>query len=80
MIKKLIDYYKAGSKDELYHKIGIGLIDLSDLETALKTNVRSAMCRCGRKLLTRYATQALLTNNKTTNSEKTSPKALRHSL
>ena len=39
VLKKLIDYYKAGSKDELYHKIGIGLIDLSDLETALKTNV-----------------------------------------
>jgi (p)ppGpp synthetase, RelA/SpoT family len=39
VIKKLIDYYKVGSKDELYNKIGIGIIDLEDLEKALKTNV-----------------------------------------
>jgi GTP pyrophosphokinase len=53
VIKKLIDYYKAGSKDELYHKIGIGLIDLSDLETALKTNVEKRNVQMwGVKLLT----------------------------
>ena len=53
VIKKLIDYYKAGSKDELYHKIGIGLIDLSDLDTALKTNVEKRNVQMwGVKLLT----------------------------
>jgi len=53
VIKKLVDYYKAGSKDELYHKIGIGLIDLSDLETALKTNVEKRNVQMwGVKLLT----------------------------
>ena len=53
VIKKLIDYYKAGSKDELYHKIGIGLIDLSDLEKALKTNVEKRNVQMwGVKLLT----------------------------
>lgn len=53
VLKKLIDYYKAGSKDELYHKIGIGLIDLSDLETALKTNVEKRNVQMwGVKLLT----------------------------
>ena len=53
VIKKLIEYYKAGSKDELYHKIGIGLIDLSDLETALKTNVEKRNVQMwGVKLLT----------------------------
>lgn len=39
VIKKLVDYYKlSGGKEELYNKIGIGIIDLSDLEKALKTN------------------------------------------
>ena len=39
VIKKLVDYYKtSGGKDELYNKIGIGVIDLSDLDKALKTN------------------------------------------
>ncbi|MCR5709402.1 MAG: RelA/SpoT family protein [Bacteroidales bacterium] len=40
VIKKLLDYYRiAGGKDELYNKIGIGVLDLSDLDTALRTNV-----------------------------------------
>ena len=39
VIKKLIDYYHiASGKDELYNKIGIGVIDLSDLDKALRTN------------------------------------------
>jgi GTP pyrophosphokinase len=39
VIKKLVDYYKTiGGKDDLYNKIGIGVIDLSDLDKALKTN------------------------------------------
>lgn len=39
VIRKLIDYYKINSgKDELYNRIGIGVIDLSDLDKALKTN------------------------------------------
>lgn len=39
VIKKLHSYYKIeGGKDEMYMKIGLGLIDLSDLEKALKTN------------------------------------------
>jgi len=39
VIKKLQDYYKATTKDELYIKIGCGLIDLNNLETILKTNI-----------------------------------------
>ncbi|MCK9625744.1 MAG: RelA/SpoT family protein [Bacteroidales bacterium] len=39
VIKKLVDYYKlTNGKDELYNKIALGIIDLSDLEKALKTN------------------------------------------
>ncbi|MDD2595261.1 MAG: RelA/SpoT family protein [Bacteroidales bacterium] len=39
VLKKLLDYYKITSgKEELYNKIGMGIIDLSDIEKALKTN------------------------------------------
>ena len=53
VIKKLIDYYKlASGKDELYNKIGIGVIDLSDLDKALKTNAeRRSVQMWGVKLL-----------------------------
>lgn len=42
VIRKLLDFYKiSGGKDELYNKIGIGLIDLgADLDTALTTNAK----------------------------------------
>lgn len=41
VLRKMIDYYKiTGGKDELYNKIGIGLIDLAELDTVLKTNAR----------------------------------------
>ncbi len=41
VIKKLIDYYGiAGGKDEFYNKIGVGVIDLSDLDKALRTNAQ----------------------------------------
>ncbi|NLD22212.1 MAG: bifunctional (p)ppGpp synthetase/guanosine-3',5'-bis(diphosphate) 3'-pyrophosphohydrolase [Bacteroidales bacterium] len=39
VIRKLISFYKVNNKEELYNKIGIGLIDLSDLDVALKTSV-----------------------------------------
>ena len=53
VIKKLVDYYKtSGGKDELYNKIGIGVIDLSDLDKALKTNAeRRSVQMWGVKLL-----------------------------
>ena len=53
VLKKLIDYYKiGGGKDELYNKIGIGVIDLSDLDKALKTNAeRRSVQMWGVKLL-----------------------------
>ena len=53
VIKKLIDYYKISSgKDELYNKIGIGVIDLSDLDKALRTNAeRRSVQMWGVKLL-----------------------------
>ncbi|MBQ0124033.1 MAG: bifunctional (p)ppGpp synthetase/guanosine-3',5'-bis(diphosphate) 3'-pyrophosphohydrolase [Bacteroidales bacterium] len=39
VLKKLIAYYNIiGGKEALYTKIGIGIIDLSDLDKALKTN------------------------------------------
>ena len=38
VVKKLIDYYGVSGKDELYNRIGIGVIDLEDLDKALKTN------------------------------------------
>ena len=41
VIRKLVDYYKiTGGKEDLYNKIGIGLIDLDDLDTVLKTNAK----------------------------------------
>ena len=53
VIKKLIDYYKvSGGKDELYNKIGVGVIDLSDLDKALRTNAeRRSVQMWGVKLL-----------------------------
>ena len=53
VIKKLIDYYKISSgKDELYNKIGVGVIDLSDLDRALRTNAeRRSVQMWGVKLL-----------------------------
>ena len=53
VIKKLIDYYHiASGKDELYNKIGIGVIDLSDLDKALRTNAeRRSVQMWGVKLL-----------------------------
>ena len=53
VIKKLVEYYKVSGKEELYDKIGLGIIDLSDLEKALKTNraVRSVQM-WGIKVLT----------------------------
>ena len=38
VLKKLIDEFKVSNKDELYSKIGSGLIDLSNLEAILKKN------------------------------------------
>ncbi|MBR5034333.1 MAG: bifunctional (p)ppGpp synthetase/guanosine-3',5'-bis(diphosphate) 3'-pyrophosphohydrolase [Bacteroidales bacterium] len=41
VIRKLVDSYKiTGGKEDLYNKIGIGLIDLADLDTVLKTNAK----------------------------------------
>ena len=56
VIKKLIDYYKISSgKDELYNKIGIGVIDLNDLDKALKTNAeRRSVQMWGVKLLSPF--------------------------
>lgn len=53
VIMKLLDYYKIeGGKDEMYKKIGMGIIDLSDLERALKTNAeRRRVQMWGVKLL-----------------------------
>ena len=53
VLKKLIDYYNISSgKDELYNKIGVGVIDLSDLDKALRTNaVRRNVQMWGVKLL-----------------------------
>ena len=36
VLKKLIEEYNVNNKDELYSKIGSGVIDLSDLESVLK--------------------------------------------
>ncbi|MBQ0024319.1 MAG: bifunctional (p)ppGpp synthetase/guanosine-3',5'-bis(diphosphate) 3'-pyrophosphohydrolase [Bacteroidales bacterium] len=53
VLKKLISYYEVnGGKEELYSKIGIGLIDLSDLDKALKLNEeRRSVQMWGVKLL-----------------------------
>lgn len=52
VIKKLCAYYNSGTKDEFYNKIGVGLIDLSDLDKALKTNAeRRSVQMWGIKLL-----------------------------
>ena len=53
VLKKLIDYYDiSGGKDELYNKIGVGVIDLSDLDKALRTNaIRRNVQMWGVKLL-----------------------------
>ena len=39
VMRKLMNYYKITSgKEDFYNKIGMGIIDLDDLDTALKTN------------------------------------------
>ncbi|MBQ6310743.1 MAG: bifunctional (p)ppGpp synthetase/guanosine-3',5'-bis(diphosphate) 3'-pyrophosphohydrolase [Bacteroidales bacterium] len=38
VLKKLIDEFKVSNKDELYSKIGSGLIDLKNLDAILKKN------------------------------------------
>ena len=38
VLKKLIDEFKVSNKDELYSKIGSGLIDLTNLDAILKKN------------------------------------------
>lgn len=39
VIKKLVDYYHVeGGKEEFYYKIGVGVIDLKNLDQVLKTN------------------------------------------
>lgn len=41
VLKKLIPEYKVNNKEELYNKIGTGIIDLNDLEKILKKNHQS---------------------------------------
>ncbi|MCB8995598.1 MAG: bifunctional (p)ppGpp synthetase/guanosine-3',5'-bis(diphosphate) 3'-pyrophosphohydrolase [Bacteroidales bacterium] len=41
IFKKLLPAYEAGSKDELYSKIGSGLVTLDDLKKILKKNTKS---------------------------------------
>ena len=55
VIRKLIDSYKiTGGKDDLYNKIGIGLIDLTELDTVLKTNAKQRSVQMwGFKLLSK---------------------------
>lgn len=38
VLKKLMNYYGASMKEEFYTKIAVGVIDLSDIDKALKTN------------------------------------------
>ena len=54
VLRKLIESYKiTGGKDDLYNKIGIGLIDLSELDKVLKTNAKQRSVQMwGFKLLT----------------------------
>ena len=41
VLRKMMDYYDIkGGKEVLYNKIGIGLIDLAELDTVLKTNAK----------------------------------------
>ena len=41
VLRKMMDYYSIkGGKEVLYNKIGIGLIDLAELDTVLKTNAK----------------------------------------
>lgn len=41
VLKKLIREYKLNNKEELYSKIGVGLVDLSGLEKILKKNTEN---------------------------------------
>ncbi|MBQ0122161.1 MAG: bifunctional (p)ppGpp synthetase/guanosine-3',5'-bis(diphosphate) 3'-pyrophosphohydrolase [Bacteroidales bacterium] len=38
VLKKLMDYYGTGAKEEFYTKIAVGVISLDDIDKALKTN------------------------------------------
>ncbi len=42
VMRKLLDYYKIETKDDFYNRVGIGLIDLSDIDKALKANTSSS--------------------------------------
>jgi GTP pyrophosphokinase len=43
IIKKLLDYYELLNKDELYSRIGLGLISLDDLRKVLKKAPESSL-------------------------------------
>lgn len=45
IFKKLLPAYQVNSKDELYSKIGLGIIELEDLSTILKKNTRNKWIR-----------------------------------
>jgi GTP pyrophosphokinase len=45
VIRKVLDAYKVTSKDELYSKIGMGIINLNDLPKILKKNSKNKWIR-----------------------------------
>jgi GTP pyrophosphokinase len=45
IFRKLLPAYEVNSKDELYSKIGLGIISLEDLPTILKKNTRNKWIR-----------------------------------
>ena len=45
VIRKLIEAYESSNKDELYTKIGAGIVSLDNLEKIIKTNSKNKILK-----------------------------------
>ncbi|MGC9345153.1 MAG: ACT domain-containing protein, partial [Bacteroidales bacterium] len=71
IFKKILPAYEASSKDELYSKIGSGMISLEDLKKILRKNTRSKWIRYWEVSLGISNKSKVKANEKTTPDKKT---------
>ena len=45
VLRKIVPIYESNNKEELYSKIGAGIIDLKDLDKVLKVNSKSKILK-----------------------------------
>ena len=45
VLRKIVPIYESNNKEELYSKIGAGIVDLKDLDKVLKVNATSKILK-----------------------------------